>query len=322
MFNKFEIDGVNYELFSEGNSYEMGYGVRFINQDGARCLVQFGVLLTSSMEPAVMTQRVDGPISHDQYEICKNIAAQEVATNPTVFHIVTNGRHEQNKLKAAIRQSLSYKYVDETHPEMMALQNRVDEFEKIISASTNWAHTPDTPTFKEFLDNYRAQNFMIEPLMTPEGGAIDAPMSPYDLTRYAREISSNYSAVGVIRSGESLSVAPDAVGTIRGFEWPLPYSFLDDEPKWLYINREDFNRGNSERVQDVLSRPDTLLVVWSRRGDRVSLERIASVINRPNYDPHVVIGTPDGTISGRASSIKLAMQASAEPEVPVASFAL
>jgi hypothetical protein len=99
-----ERDGKAFKIQAEGNAFETGYGVRFEQANGKRGSVQFGVLLTSSMQLVSIPYNLHGTVSEAEFDICKEIAAEELEANPTVFHIVENGRTERNRLNYAIKQ--------------------------------------------------------------------------------------------------------------------------------------------------------------------------------------------------------------------------
>ncbi len=304
-----EKSGKSFMIQSEASAFETGYGVYFKNDDGKRGSVQFGVLLSSSMELVSIPYKVNGYVSKADFDICKQVAFEELEANPNVFHIVENGRTERNRHTYALKQSLGFKHVTPSDPEVQALEQRIADLEGVMRQSYDWAHNPSKQPFKEFLAAYRNSTFETSSLPVPEEGAILAPMSPYDIVSYARELE--VGSIVVIPTSDSLSRIPFAVADHSDYGWPLPWRFPEEETKWVHFHRQDFLKdARSERTKDILSKPDTLVLVWTRRTDRAAFERIASIIGGQDNDPRLLIGSPEGTVTGRANAIRACMEAS------------
>jgi hypothetical protein len=300
--------GKTFELQSEASAFETGYGVRFKDDDGKRCSVQFGVLLTSSMQLISIPYNIQGSVSKAEFDLCKEIVSEELEANPTVFHIVENGRTERDRLKRAIQQAIGFKHVDYSDPEVVAIEKRFSDLSAVINSSTIWAHEPARVPYKQFLAEYRSENFDVSALPVPDHGSVQAPMGPYDLVSHVRKLEAEIGTIVVIPTGDALSRVPYAVADHCDYGWPLPWKFSNEETKWVHFHRQDFTNGRSERARDILSRPDTLVLCWTRRTDAAAFERIASVVGRAGDNPVVLVGSPEGTISGRANEIRLAMQ--------------
>ena len=303
-----EKSGKTFMIQSEGLAYETGYGVYFKHDEGKRGSVQFGVLLTSSMELVSVPYKINGHVSKAEFNICKEIAADALEANPTVFHIVENGRTERNRHGYALRQSLGFKHVTSSDPEVQALEQRISDLENVMKRSMVWADDPSKQPFKDFLVEYRASTFESASLPTPEGGAVLAPMGPCDLVAHARTLENEVGSIVVIPTSDSLSRVPYAVADHRDYGWPLPWRFPEEETKWVHFHYQDFAKDRSERATNILSKPDTLVLVWTRRTDKAAFERIASVIGSRGNDPLLLIGSPEGTVTGRANAIRESME--------------
>jgi hypothetical protein len=303
-----ERDGKAFKIQAEGNAFETGYGVRFEQANGKRGSVQFGVLLTSSMQLVSIPYNLHGTVSEAEFDICKEIAAEELEANPTVFHIVENGRTERNRLNYAIKQANGFKHVNSSDPEAIAIERRIADLSAVIKASTAWAHQPETAPFKQFLADYRSSTFDgLSPSIADTFPVLEA-MGPYDLVSHARKLEAEVGTIVVIPTGDALSRVPYAVADHADYGWPLPWQFPEENTKWVRFHQMDFRKERSERATDLLSKPDTLVLVWTRRTDAAAFERIASVLSRDGNDPRLIIGSSEGTLSGRANAIRLAME--------------
>lgn len=303
-----ERAGQRYALQSEGSAWETGYRVSFHHENGKRGTVQFGVHLTSSMQLISIPYRVHGSVSQVEFDNCKKIVSDELKANPSGFHIVENGRTERERLKFALKQAVGLKHVTSSDPEVVALEQRIADLSAIIKASAAWAHEPAKTPYKQFLTDYQASTFEHSTSSIPETLPVLKPMGPYDLVSYARKLESEVGNIVVIPTGDALSRVPYAAGERRDYDWPLPWKFPDEEKKWVHFHRLDFKQDRSERAKDIMARPDTLILAWTRRTDAAAFERIASVVSRDGNDPRLVIGSPEGTLSGRANAIRLAME--------------
>jgi hypothetical protein len=261
------------------------------------------------MELVIVPYKINGYVSKAEFDICKQIAFDELEANPTVFHIVENGRTERNRHNYALKQSLGFKHITSSDPEAQALEQRIADLEAVMKQSTVWAHEPSRRPFKEFLADYRASTFEASSLPVPDGGSVLAPMGPYDLVSHARKLEPKVGSIVVIPTGDSLSRVPFAVADHNDYGWPLPWRFPDEETKWAHFHRQDFQKERSARAQDILSRTDTLVLVWTRRTDKAAFERIASIISAQGNDPQLIIGSPEGTVTGRANAIRISMEA-------------
>lgn len=303
-----ERAGKNFKIQAEGSAWETGYGVYFEHDNGKRGSVQFGVHLTSSMQLISIPYRLHGSVSRAEFDICKEIVSEELEANPSVFHIVENGRTERDRIKHALKQAIAFNHVTSSDPEAIALEKRISDLSAIIKASTAWAHEPTREHYKQFLSEYRSSNFEGSTSI-PDTCPVHKPMGPYDLVSHARKLEPEVGSIVVIPTGDALSLVPYAVAARSDYDWPLPWKFPAEEAKWVHFHRLDFQQDRSERARDILSRSDTLVLAWTRRTDAAAFERISSVIGRDGNDPRLVIGSPEGTLSGRANAIRLAMEA-------------
>lgn len=305
-----EKSGKSFMIQAEASAYESSYGVYFNSDDGKRSVVQFGVLASSSMGLVSVPYSFHGSVSKVELDICKQIVSEELEANPSVFHILENGRTERNRHTYALKQSLGFKHVTPSDPEVQALEQRIVDLEGVIKHSMIWTNDPTRQPFKDLLAEYRASTFDVSLLPAPDGGAVLSPMGPCDIVAHARKLEHAVGSIVVIPTSDSLSRIPYAVADHSDYGWPLPWRFPDDgEAKWTHFHRQDLQRERSDRAKDILSKDDTLVLVWTRRTDRAAFERIASVIGAQGNDPHVVIGSPEGTVTGRAHAIRSAMEA-------------
>ncbi|TLX17142.1 hypothetical protein [Rhizobium sp. MHM7A] len=300
--------GKDFKIQAEGSAWETGYGVYFEHDNGKRGSVQFGVHLTSSMQLISIPYRLHGSVSQNEFDIAKEIVSEELESNPSVFHILENGRTERDRLKHALKQAMEFNHVTSSDPEAIALEKRISDLSAIIKVSTAWAHEPSKAPYKQFLTDYRSSTFESSTSI-PDTCPVHKSMGPYDLVSHVRKLEPEVGSIVVIPTGDALSRVPYAVAERRDYDWPLPWKFPDEETKWVHFHRLDFKQDRSERAKDILSRPDTLALVWTRRTDAAAFERIASVIGRDGNDPRLLIGSPEGTLSGRVSAIRLAMEA-------------
>jgi len=310
-----EKAGRKFKIQSEASAWETGYGVSFEHDNGKRGSVQFGVHLTSTMQTISIPYRLHNSVSQAEFDICKGIVSEELEANPTVFHVVENGRTERDRIKFALKQAEAFKHITPSDPEFVALEQRIVDLSEILKSSKAWAHQPVRVPFKQFLTDYRTSTFDRQTSLTPDARPVHKAMGPIELVAYARKLEPEVGSIVVIPTGDALSRVPYSVGERSDYGWPLPWKFPEEETRWVHFHRTDFGRDRSERALDVLSRPDTLVLVWTRRTDAAAFERIASVIGRDGNDPRLIIGSPEGTLTGRVNELRHAIKIEASPSL-------
>src|SRR5690606_11792568 len=96
--------------------------------------------------------RVSGTVSLDDLRAAREIADIELATSPSVFHVVENGRYEMERLLRAVENATSRVSGDD--PLMISAQGRIDALDHIIREARDWSRNPSQSSFREFMERH------------------------------------------------------------------------------------------------------------------------------------------------------------------------
>lgn len=299
-----EAEGTKFLIQSRTSPNESGYEAYYENEFGDRVGVKFGVFFTSTMGLVTLPVGFVGRVPKQEFEIARQLVSSELADNPSVFQVIKNGRTEIDRWMSVLEQSEALNPSSVGSREYCEVKDRVDNLLKLVTASIRWSQSWSKISFKEFLEGYRRASF--EEANKSPGDIESLPaMGVLDLWGYAIKNAPSMDNVGLVEMKDSLSEL-HFPAFLKSERWPIPSKTSPPLKVCVNLSRQDFDVDQPDHVRDFLTKPDTLLMAWTRRTDAAAFERIAHMVGRSGVNPKLVIGSPEGTFVGKANEIELA----------------
>lgn len=310
----------DYSLQSVGSAYETGYEVGFHNKDGQRGNVKFRVLLNSAMNLVPFVSDYSGKVTVKDIEASKAIVTDELSANPSVFHIVDNGLYEMHRLRRSIDEAKRIGRVADADPLMIASEARIADLESIIRDAREWSRTPGRGTFREFMDKHeistnRREFDAEEKVSVGDDFRVHPAMGPIDLLHAVMDANPKPASIVVVNEVSMLTRISPSVLERREFDWPRA-SFAEGSGRTIvYARTGDFIPTVADHLKERLS-GDAVLVGWTRQTETAAFQNILDRLSATGTDPRLLLGSPEGTFSGRVSAIRNALTSA-----PVATLA-
>ena len=299
----------DFDLQNVGTAYESGYEVRFKGNDNRNRWVQFHVFLNSALRLVPVISRISSGVSVQDLFSAREIVTKELSENPSVFHVVTNGLHEMRHLERAIEEAIGLRGVPRHDPHVAATEDRIANLKTIIRDAREWAGNPGRDRFCDFMTEHAIGNndrvFSVEDKFeVGEDFRFHPAMGPTELLHEIFH-DKRYPSVIVISEISYLTSVRRAACERRDLEWPRLDS-ENSEKEIIHARTHEFLPEISDRILDGLAR-DSVVIGWTSQTETPAFEMILSKLQKSGFDPTVVIGSPEGTFSGRASAIRSAI---------------
>jgi hypothetical protein len=110
----------------------------------------------------------------------------------------------------------------------------------------------------------------------------------------------------VIDDLENLTEVRSAIGERREFSWPNLGRKVEEDLSITSARTWELSPKIADHILEKMS-GDGIVVGWTRQTETTAFENILDWFEKSDLDPKVVIGSPEGTFSGRASAIRIAL---------------
>lgn len=299
-----------FRLTAVGSAYATGYEVYLENGSGQACSAQFRVHLNGAMALVPVLCRLSGRMEPDGIEIAKAIVADELASNPTPFHVLANGGYERDRLRRSIREAKGLRKIPGSDPSIIAAERRVADLERIILNARAWCEVPSGSPFAEFmLENEIAGNRRrFDPAGALAGDGefrFHSVMGPIELLRGVMGMEDGPASILVVSEADGFDRVRPAAGERRDYDWPSDGPGENGGDAVIYL-RSRFPAAEG-RFLEALSE-DAVVVGWTRRTETAAFNDILGAFAVSDSDPRIVLGSPEGTFSGRVSAIRNALR--------------
>jgi hypothetical protein len=293
------------------SAYEHGYEVAFKGKDDGKRWVQFRVLLNSAMDLVAVVDRISERVSTSDIVATREIAVAELAENPSVFHVVKNAFYEMSRLRRAVDEATGLRKVKESDPHVVATEARIVELDTIVKDAREWAREPTRCSFEQFLNERRigsnSRGFdTSDKLEVGDEFHIHRPLGPIELFCGAMRLEPKPNSVVIIEDFADLTSVRDAVGERREFDWPRLGNKVESDLSITSVRAYDMVPNIADHVVTKLA-DEAVVIGWTRQTETAAFEKILDRLEATGLDPKVIIGSPEGTFTGRASAIRMAI---------------
>ncbi|MCZ7861093.1 hypothetical protein O9X98_06705 [Agrobacterium salinitolerans] len=300
----FTIQGV-------ASAYEHGYEVAFRNKDDRRCCVQFLVLLNSAMDLVAVVNRVSEGVTIEEVMAAKEIAAAELASNPSVFHIVANASYEMKRLHDAADNARRLRKLAHDDPHLLATEARIADLDRIVKGAREWSKEPSRHTFSQFMGEHaieanRREFDVVDKLEVGDEFGFHPVLSPVELHHGVTHMMPKPASITVIPDLSHLTPVRPSVLFRHGFDWPRVGSEAENGVSITCARPYDLFPKIADHVIEMMQH-DGIVVGWTSQTETAAFEIILDRLAEQYRDPRVVIGSPEGTFSGRLSAVRLAL---------------
>ncbi len=306
----------DFDLQNVGTAYESGYEVRFKGRESRNCWVQFHVFLNSALRLVPVISRISGGVSAQDLFAAKAIVTEELSENPSVFHVVENGFHEMKRLERAIEEAVNLRQVPCHEPHVVATQNRITNLKTIVRDAREWAGSPGRGPFRDFMKEHEIavpdRDFNVEDKFeVGDDFGFHPSMGPVELLHEVYG-DKRCPSVVVVSEISYLTSVRRGVAERRCLDWPRLDS-ENTEKEIIQARAHEFFPEISEKIIAKLAQ-DSVVIGWTSQTETAAFEKILSKLQETGFDPRVVIGSPEGTFSGRASAIRNAISSTHDRE--------
>ncbi|MBY3433564.1 hypothetical protein HFN89_05325 [Rhizobium laguerreae] len=303
--------GRDFTIRGVASAYEHGYEVSYTDQDDRTRSVQFRIFLNSEMKLVAVANGSSPGASITDIVFAREVADAELASNPSVFHVVNNAAYDMHRLRRAAEQAVSIGKLEDGDPLLVSASARLADLDKVIKDAWVWSRGLDRPTFRQFLEGQaiEAKKRDFDVSLTIDVGdefRFHPPMGPLELLCAVRRMEQKPKSVVVVEDFAHFTPMPCAVGERREFSWPKLGQKLEDQLSVHYAGMLDRVPDVADHIVEKLA-DDGVVIGWTRQTETTAFEKILDQLGATGLDPKVMIGSPEGTFSGRVSAIRLAL---------------
>lgn len=293
------------------SAYEHGYEVSFSGKDDKKASVQFRVFLNSSMKLVAVANRFSPGASVADIMAAREIVNTELALDPSVFHIVKNASYDMQRLRRSAEEAWSTRNLDVDDPLQASIISRHRDLEKIVMDARKWSEQSERQSFTQFMEEHQVdankRDFDVEEkLNIGDEFRFHPPMGPIELYCAVRCMEEKPESLVVVDDFAELTPVRCAIGERREFSWPRLDKKLEDALSITSAQPYEL----AWKIADHITEKNGVVMGWTRHTETAAFETILDWFERSGLDPKLVIGSPEGTFSGRASAIRLALGSS------------
>ncbi|MCS4089334.1 hypothetical protein [Rhizobium sp. BK176] len=293
------------------SAYEHGYEVSFKGKDDTKASVQFRVFLDSAMKLVAIANRFSQGASVADITAAREVVNTELASNPSVFHIEQNASYDMQRLRRSAEQAWSTRNLDVDDPLQASIISRHRDLEQIVMDARKWSEHPQRQPFAQFMEEHRIEakkrDFDVEEnLDIGDEFRFHPPMGPIELYCAVRCMEQKPESVVVVDDFAELTPVRCAVGERTEFSWPRLDTKLEDALSITSARPYEL----AWKIAEHITEKNGVVMGWTRHTETAAFETILDWFEKSGLDPKLVIGSPEGTFSGRASAIRLALGSS------------
>jgi hypothetical protein len=303
--------GRDYVIENVASSYEHGYEVSYKDSDNQKRSVQFRIILNSQMKLVAIANRSSPSTSVSDILTAREIADAEIAANPSAFHIIRNTVYDMQRLRRAGHEARAIRRLDESNPHLVEVVSRIAELDKFLQDANDWAENHRSLSWKQFMDGKgleadKREFEVAEKLEVADEFQFHPPLGPFELYCAVSRMEEKLASV-VIVDFESLTDVPSAISERVEFGWPRLSPQVEGDLAITSVPRWEGSPKIANHILEKMAGGDCIVVGWTRQTEIAAFDKILDVFEKSGIDPKIVIGSPDGTFSGRASRIRLAL---------------
>jgi hypothetical protein len=307
MIKTYEIDERYYTIFDVADHNYVGFEVNWKSARGDNQYVKFRLTLDSDAKPCFVAFDGTSTVSLADLKYVKAIVAKHFSAEPKARMIVELCKNERDVLTNALSSRMTPEgEEDNISQRYKSVVQRIAHLEAMIGDAAKWTKEPSKKTFQKFLRDHRRETVPFSHEDDSMIGETDfhciGTSSPFELARLVEQVDC-----------ESVVLAPQLnefgeFGRIQvrtdSIRWPDP---VNDDGKITFLTADALSRGIPDDMRPLLEDDGTIFVTWCWNGFVETLDNAVSLFESYDINSRLVIGTPDGTISGTVREIRNAL---------------
>lgn len=201
--------------------------------------------------------------------------------------------------------------LEDSDPHLVATEARIAALDKIVKDAREWSRDPSRRPFKQFMeeheiDSNRRDFDALEKLEAGNEFRFHSPFGPIELLCGVMRMEQKPKSIVVISDLADLTPVPPAVGEMREFDWPRVGREVENGLSIASARMFELVPKIADHITEKMS-DDGIVVGWTRQTETAAFEKILDRLEESGLDPRIVIGSPEGTFTGRVSAIRLAL---------------
>jgi hypothetical protein len=301
----------DYTIQGVASSYEHGYEVSYKDKDDRSRSVQFRIFLNSAMKLVAVANAISPWVSVADIVAAREVADAELTSNPSPFHILTNAHYDMQRLRRAADQARNLGKLSANNPHLLAVESRIVDLGNIVRDAHEWASKPERPPLAQFLGGHEIEankrDFEVVPkLEAGDEFRFHPAMGPLELYCGIRLMEQKPDAVVMIDDLEVITGVPSAISERSEFRGMNLGRKVEEDLNITSARMWELRPPIADHLLNKMS-GDCVVVGWTRQTETAAFDSILDWFEKSGLDPKVVIGSPEGTFSGRASAIRLAL---------------